>query len=269
MCKTRLPFLQCTMKFPTGKSRFPIGKYKTRLPDGQCKTRLPNGSCKTRLRIGQCKTKLQVGSCKTRLPYVSHFRSICFFVLHVTRITAAQCCVGWRRPCIKLLFFFISLQGGCKWKHDCKAAALDVTGGSPNLFWLALLYASSGCISHAGNYAFWLEMRKFEMWKAHCGGMEQEWMKKQECHQSLYVYQASSTFVVPSWCHINRYYTGIVWNQGQVTHIQEGACCGALCHERSASATTTATKKPDREHQLVLFLNTWLSFSACLRMEGN
>lgn len=84
------------------------------------------------------------------------------FVLHVTRITAAQCCVGWRRPCIKLPFF-ISLQGACKWKHDCRAAALDVTGGSPNLFWLALLYASSGYISHAGNYAFWLEMRKFEM----------------------------------------------------------------------------------------------------------
>lgn len=107
-------------------------------------------------------TKLQVGSCKTRLPHVSHFRSICFFVLHVIRITAARCCVGWRRPCIKLLFF-ISLQGACKWKHDCRAAALDVTGGSPNLFWLALLYASSGYISHAGNYAFWLEMRKFEM----------------------------------------------------------------------------------------------------------
>lgn len=164
MCKTRLPFLQCTMKFPTGscKSRFPIGQCKTRFPFGQCKTRFPNGSCKTRLRIGQCKTKLQVGSCKTGLPHVSHFRSICFFVLHVTRITAAQCCVGWRRPRIKLLFF-ISLQGGFKWKHDCRAAALDVTGGSPNLFWLALLYASSGYISHAGNYAFWLEMRKFEM----------------------------------------------------------------------------------------------------------
>lgn len=126
--------------------------------------------------LGRLKLQVQA-SCKTRLPYASHFRSICFSVLHVTHITVAQCCVGWRRPCIKRLFF-ISLQGGCKWKHDCRAAALDVTGGFPNLFWLALLYASSGYISHAGNYAFWLEMRKFEMWKAHCVGGG-AWMKEE------------------------------------------------------------------------------------------
>lgn len=232
MCKTRLPFLQRTMKFPTGscKSRFPIG---------QCKTRFPNGSCKTRLRIGQCKTKLPVGSCKTRLPHVSHFRSICFFVLHVTRITAAQCCVGWRRPCIKLLFF-ISLQGACKWKHDCRAAALDVTGGSPNLFWLALLYASSGYISHAGNYAFWLEMRKFEMcesplWGQGAGMNEKAKSVTRVCtsirrHPRL-LFHPDATLIA------------IAWNRGQVTHIHECACCGARCHERSAAATATANKK--------------------------
>lgn len=83
----------------------------------------------------------------------------------------------------------------------------------------------------------------WNVWKPTVGaGSRNEWESK-ECHQSLHVYQASSSFVVSSWCHINRYYTGIAWSRGQVTHIHEGACCGARCHERSASATATANKK--------------------------
>lgn len=190
----------------------------------------------------------------------------CVFVLFITRITVAQRCVGGWRPCEKL-HFFISLQGGCKWKHDCRAAALDVTGGSPNLFWLALLYASSGYISHAGNYAFWLEMRKFEMWKAHCVGGG-AWMNEKTKRATRVFYQASAGFVFSNREAI-LIVCRILWNQGQVTHIHEWTCRGARCHERSGEVTAAAAEKARCEHQLVLFLNTWLSFSACLRMEGN
>lgn len=159
--KTKRPILQC-------KSRFPIGLCKTGLPIDQCKTRLANGSWKTR-------TLYWLVQNKASSQFLQNGAALCFpfriyLFLCPPRNTHHRGAVLRRlaEALHKTPFFCISLQGGCKWKHDCRAAALDVTGGSPNLFWLALLYASSGYISHAGNYAFWLEMRKFEMWKAHC-----------------------------------------------------------------------------------------------------
>lgn len=51
---------------------------------------------------------------------------------HIKSQKKIQCHFRKWNPCIKS--FFISLQGGQKWKHDCGVAALDVTGAFPIYF---------------------------------------------------------------------------------------------------------------------------------------
>lgn len=83
--------------------------------------------------------------------------------------------ISERKPCINS--FFISLQGGRKWKRDCGAAALHLTGASPIYFdWPCLLYFKY--ISHVGHCAFWLRHGEFKIcafYKGKTRNEKQKW----------------------------------------------------------------------------------------------
>lgn len=293
--KTRLPIGHCENKLPNGFWGNQVSYWQISL----CKTRFPIGLFKRKRAILQCKTKLTIGSCKPMFPLVMYKTRLPAWPSKASGSSFLQ---NDAALCLSLqIYLFLcpprdtyncgavlcrlaeALHKTPFFSSLCREAVNEnMTAEQLHLMWqeASPIYFDWPCFTQAPAT---FPMRATMHSDLRCGNLkcgkptvwagEHEWKKKTRVPPESALLSAVICilffFFCSPWSLINCYYTGIVWNQGQVTHIHECTCGGARCHERSGQATAAATKKPRHERQLVLFLNTWLSFSACLRMEGN